>query len=56
MNILCKLFGHRMYFVGSNIFGPSYCVRWRCNHKEDAHQWRLPMMPKCKPPKKDKEE
>ena len=39
MNILCKLFWHRMYFDTSDVTGPSHCKRWKCDHKDPALEW-----------------
>ncbi len=52
MNILCKIFGHRMYFDSWDVSGPSHCVRFKCDHKKEAIKWSRPPMPKYKPAKK----
>lgn len=49
MKILCKLFGHRMYFDSWNAADASTCKR--CEHKKPAIKWEKPPMPKVKPPK-----
>jgi len=55
MNILCKIFWHRMYFNGCDIGGPSHCVRWKCDYKEPAMEWpKPPPMPKGNLPKPTK--
>ena len=51
MNILCKIFGHRMFFNGSNIFGGSHCARWFCAHTDPGKDWLWPDPPPCKPPR-----
>jgi len=48
INILCKIFGHRMYFDTHDIFGPLHCRRWRCDHTELGLEWDYPPMPKSK--------
>jgi hypothetical protein len=48
MNILCKIFGHKMYFDTCDIGGPSTCKR--CGHKEPAIVWTRIPMPEVKPP------
>jgi len=50
MNILCKLFGHAMYFEGNDVSNPSICKR--CGHTEPGVNWprTTPSMPKVKPP------
>ena len=57
MNILCKIFGHRMYFDGCDIGGPSRCHRWKCDHKEPGIDWekKLPLMPKVKHSRAERE-
>jgi hypothetical protein len=37
MKIICKIFGHKLYFDTSNVAGPSTCKR--CGHKEPAIVW-----------------
>ena len=53
MSLLCKIFGHRMYFDSHDVSGPSTCKR--CGHKEAGIDWgdRVPM-PDVKPPKQEK--
>ena len=53
MNILCKIFGHRLYFDTVDIFGSSHCVRWGCNYKESAVKLPQIPMPTVKAPKID---
>lgn len=52
-NILCKIFGHRMYFHGCDIARPSYCTRHGCNHTEPQVSCGNAPMPEIKPPKYD---
>ena len=52
MKLLCRLFGHRLYFDNWGIAGTSTCKR--CGHKEPAIDWDRnppPPMPKAKAPK-----
>lgn len=39
MNVLCKIFWHRMYFDTHDVAGPSHCKRWRCDHTEPGLEW-----------------
>lgn len=56
MNILCKIFGHNMWFNTNDVLGPSHCKKWFCNHKEKAIEFNFIPIPKCKPPKKQRTE
>ena len=54
MNILCKIFGHKMYFDSFDIGGPTTCKR--CDHKEPAIKLAYTIaMPKVRSPKIHKE-
>ncbi len=51
MNILCKIFWHRMYSDTDNVFGPSHCRRLKCEHTEPdllCGREDYPPMPKSK--------
>jgi hypothetical protein len=37
MNILCRLFGHKMYFDSTDVSGPSTCKR--CGHTHPSVDW-----------------
>ena len=52
MKILCKYFGHKLYFDTANVCGSSTCIR--CGHKEPPVEFDYPLMPKVKPEKKEK--
>lgn len=50
-NLICKIFGHSMYFDSTDICGPSTCKI--CGHKESGIEWTPIPMPKCKEPRKE---
>jgi len=51
MKILCKLFGHKMFFDTTDCTGPSTCKR--CGHTEPGVIWTHPPMPPVKEAKKE---
>lgn len=55
MNILCEIFGHRMYFDTVDITGSTHCKRWKCSHSEKAKPIKWPRIPRCKPAKKSEQ-
>lgn len=47
--LICKIFGHNMFYWNTDISGPSQCKR--CGHIEPGVVWSVPPMPSVKPPK-----
>ena len=42
MKLLCRIFGHRMFFDTDNVCGTSTCKRKLCDHKEEnSINWKL---------------